>query len=198
MATKKCPRCGEVKDLDTGFYNRSGGGKQSFCIPCLRQATRVEHTCGRCGIKFFRKDRSSSRKLCSDCSPLGMVCARCKQFKTWDHFYRRNTTDGKGSRYCKDGCAKLATTEWNYGLLPGTAEFVLANMGDACMICGVSKPYDTAHPRTLVVDHCHTTGAVRGILCSSCNSGLGYFRDNPEFLRNAIAYLRRSRNRVRA
>jgi hypothetical protein len=42
------------------------------------------------------------------------------------------------------------------------------------------------------VDHCHTGGHVRGIICNECNRGLGYFRDSPNALRNAASYLEES------
>ena len=52
---------------------------------------------------------------------------------------------------------------------------------ESCMICGSLE--------RLCIDHCHATNKVRGILCSKCNSGLGMFRDNIEYLAEAIKYL---------
>jgi hypothetical protein len=57
---------------------------------------------------------------------------------------------------------------------------MLAEQGGKCLLC--DKPAD-------VVDHCHTTGAVRGLLCGSCNRGLGDFGENVQALKNAIRYL---------
>lgn len=61
--------------------------------------------------------------------------------------------------------------------------------GGRCKICGdPPSPVRNGAPR-LHLDHDHRTGRVRGLLCGSCNNGLGNFRDDPERLRRAIAWL---------
>lgn len=58
-----------------------------------------------------------------------------------------------------------------------------------CAICGTDEPKKNSKSYSFAVDHCHSTGAVRGLLCDQCNTGLGQFRDDPDLLRNAIQYL---------
>ena len=65
-------------------------------------------------------------------------------------------------------------------------EAMLALQDGRCLICGNTK---LEKGRPLAVDHCHKTGEIRGLLCIHCNVGLGMFRDDPDLLANAIAYL---------
>ena len=71
-----------------------------------------------------------------------------------------------------------------YNIDLATYENMLEAQGGCCAICGTSK--GNTH---LCVDHCHSTGAVRGILCDKCNVALGQFNDSTTLLAQAIAYL---------
>jgi hypothetical protein len=84
-----------------------------------------------------------------------------------------------------------ATLRAKYGI--GLSEFaaLLETQGGGCAICGRPDP-GISWGKNLHVDHCHKTGAVRGLLCQSCNTSIGRFGDDPEMLRKAIAYLERS------
>lgn len=73
-----------------------------------------------------------------------------------------------------------------YGLTPATFKALMKSQGWACAICGHTTVSERMFP---MVDHCHSTGKVRGILCSNCNMGLGKFKDSQELLTRAIAYL---------
>ena len=75
-----------------------------------------------------------------------------------------------------------------YGLTAEAYEAMLKKQGSRCAICkGDCRLY---------VDHCHSTGAVRGLLCQNCNSGLGTFKDNIDLLEEAISYLNQSRMQI--
>jgi hypothetical protein len=55
-------------------------------------------------------------------------------------------------------------------------------------VCYICKKAD--YDRELGVDHDHTTGEVRKLLCRKCNMGIGYFDDNPDLLLKAVMYLK--------
>lgn len=72
-----------------------------------------------------------------------------------------------------------------YGLALDDYEAMCRAQGGLCALCGKPNP----GKRKLAVDHCHATGVVRALLCSPCNTGLGYFRDDVSLLRAAAGYL---------
>lgn len=73
-----------------------------------------------------------------------------------------------------------------YGLTPEGKTAMLEAQGGVCACCGSPSPN---HKQGWVVDHCHDTGKVRGILCQPCNLALGKVKDSTNHLRALITYL---------
>jgi hypothetical protein len=119
-----------------------------------------------------------------------------------DPTYRRRLQEGHQRWWCfakdkanerrremtrTDQAYRARTRSWHlkrYGLTTGEYEALCSQNGGKCWICGAVPR------RRLAVDHDHTTGIVRGVLCVNCNHGLGKFRDNPGLLIKAAGYLR--------
>lgn len=81
----------------------------------------------------------------------------------------------------------------SYGITREQFDSMLASQQNQCGIC--SAALTTGWSGTGVcVDHNHETSKVRGLLCNHCNRGLGLFRDSPQILASAIAYLEKHRD----
>lgn len=76
--------------------------------------------------------------------------------------------------------------ETTYGLSKGDISVLSQYQNSVCAICEVV--FDTLE-KGFVIDHDHTSNKIRGLLCGNCNTGLGFFSDNPELLDLAILYL---------
>ena len=75
-----------------------------------------------------------------------------------------------------------------YGITIADYDIMFLEQNGVCKICSKEEPTYT----NLAVDHCHTTGKVRGLLCTPCNKALGLFEDKQDLLHNAISYLKSS------
>lgn len=124
---------------------------------------------------------------------LSKTCSSCKTTKPLFDFYQ-------GNAKCKP-CYTERQKVWNknnkdkhkqndrrwrlkkhYGLSESEYLDMVTNHNGRCAICNQESP--------LNVDHCHTSGNVRGLLCKSCNLGLGSFSDDIERLQAAVEYLK--------
>ena len=76
----------------------------------------------------------------------------------------------------------------NYGMGFKEYEEMLFSQDGKCAICKAEPPKNQ-HKTRLNIDHCHTTGKIRGLLCDCCNRALGLMRDNKDLLQKAIQYL---------
>lgn len=94
----------------------------------------------------------------------------------------------RGSRFCNP----CIMSKHRYGISIPERDNLLIEQGYKCKICEREIEFDgTAGSKetTANVDHCHTTGKVRAILCWPCNTGIGKLQDNPRLLRKAAEYL---------
>lgn len=76
---------------------------------------------------------------------------------------------------------------YHYDITVDKYKQVAAMQNDVCLICGEKSV--TARIGRLVVDHCHGSGVLRGLLCHRCNCGLGYFKDDVGLVARALKYL---------
>ena len=129
----------------------------------MTKRVRVVKVCNRpsCGLMFEGK---TTQKYCS---------VECQKKDA----YRRNALHPNNhSRIEK------ARIKYRYNTTPEQVEAMRVMQGGTCAICGRAG--------RLVIDHNHSTGQVRGLLCFECNTMLGYARDDVTTLAAAIVYLR--------
>ncbi len=120
------------------------------------------------------------------------TCRSCDESKPQDQFsYRKET--GKFRPLCKP-CRSSEQAAARYGVSVGFITELVERQNHCCAICGTHQddiPHATFKHNPLVIDHDHETGEVRGLLCPTCNNGLGHFKDSVKTLANAISYLTR-------
>lgn len=108
---------------------------------------------------------------------------RLAQNKEWRQSNREYVADrAKRLREADPEGQRAKSRKALYGISREEYEQKYENQGGLCAICGSAEA-------VLEVDHCHDTGAIRGLLCGFCNRGIGNFKDNACRLRNAAAYL---------
>ena len=132
-------------------------------------------------------------------------CFKCDEDLKLKNFYSR-LNKKSGTKYYQSKCIKCFNVyDYNsdknfklkkaYGITLNEYNDLLSKQEGKCMICqSDNNGFYRKKPRAFAVDHCHTTGKIRGLLCSDCNTGIGFLKDNIDLLNNAIKYLNKSRN----
>lgn len=96
--------------------------------------------------------------------------------------------------YCSQSCADAGVADKyyrrTYGIGLREYEKMFEEQKGLCAIC-LTEGFDMMDPEKgmIVVDHCHDTGKIRGLLCHNCNRGIGLLQDDPENLKRALEYL---------
>lgn len=130
-------------------------------------------------------------------------CACCKESKYESEFAKNSAKKNGRQSYCRP-CATIrrkqspfkynpkaerkAQIKYKYGLSVERFQDLWQQQDGKCAIC--NKALSLTEKRGHAIDHNHETGEVRGLLCNSCNTGIGLLQDSETVLSSAIMYLR--------
>lgn len=159
METRICCKCKLDKELSSEFFAKDKNDKSGFTYQCK--------VCRSIKQKEWVKNNPEKVKQTNDRNK-----AKRKTFYT--------SPKGKES-------SRRAHLKRKFGITLEDFNKMLQIQDNCCAICGGTETHDKHG--VLAVDHCHTTGKIRGLLCFKCNGGLGFFNDNKTSLINAIKYL---------
>ena len=173
---------------------RSSAARSNPCS--ARERSRILHwmkLCSRCGLQKpesdFYKDKRRADGLYPQCRSCASESKKASRRRASPEQQQRSRkTIDRWRREHPDRVAEInrrVDLKRKFGITLEQFDEMLEAQGGVCAICG-STPYNGYR---LAVDHDHDTGRVRGLLCASCNRGLGYLADDPVRLRRALEYL---------
>ncbi|MFJ9705658.1 endonuclease domain-containing protein [Streptomyces sp. NPDC101234] len=163
--------CGKRFRIHASSNKRYCSPDCRWACPKLRQLlkpTSAKH-------RLSDVDESARTAICSVCGPTPIR--------------RHQSAAGRPGEQSGWRCRTAERArEWarQYGLDMATVLEILERQQRACAICG------RCVAERFYIDHCHTTGVVRGILCSNCNTALGLLGEDADRMEAAIAYLKRA------
>jgi hypothetical protein len=166
---KKCSKCLKFKKKSEFYSNkkRRGGGLHHYCKVCARKQVK-EH---------YKNNKEKMTKIASKYY-FKNKAKISKRVAKW----KKNNPDKVKQHQ------RRARLKKSYGITEKEYDAMLMGQGKKCLIC---EEY-IGYCGELVVDHNHSDGKVRGLLCHHCNRGLGCFKDSILNLKRAIMYLERN------
>lgn len=201
---KICNKCQVEKSLDQyGKDPRNSTGVTGICNLCKQLANKALRE-KRIQTQSYTEQKA---KACSQCHTvkepslffkdqampdgLATVCKECKTAKTYAWREANKDKYNKSAReWGKNNPQKRYGSEIKrrYGCTLEQYNQMLIDQDGKCAVCGTLHNPAEKKGR-LYVDHCHSSGKVRALLCGSCNSMLGYSKDDIAILEKAIEYL---------
>jgi hypothetical protein len=179
---KICKKCQQPKEIS-----------QYYKHPTYKDGLRPE--CITCSKAYDLILKHKVRII-----PESKVCCKCKQLKHRTRFHiRTRNADGLRSECIQ--CTRQEEKKYRtrtpdksyyrkikqkYGISKEEHTNLMIKFNGCCAICKSENK--------LVIDHCHATNQIRGLLCANCNAGIGMLGDNVEILEAAIKYLKDNNN----
>ena len=148
--------------------------------------------CKDCGLIAYIEEDLKLFKNAKTCkygkANLCLNCKKKRQTKLW-----LKNSEGKVCRRNKPNGVRRDRKEKNlkfhYGIKNKEYWKMFQEQQGQCSICGCYANSERNFYNELVVDHCHKTGKVRGLLCSKCNTALGFIEDSKTIASNMVLYL---------
>lgn len=157
----------KVQDYQTKYLEKNRDKIREYQKEYEKEQQRKESK-KRAGIKYRTKNRELLREK--------------------NKLYRKENSEFlKQLRNERKEQIKFSAIKTRYNLSKEKYIEILNQQNNCCAICLCSK--ESLPNKTLHVDHCHSTGIVRGLLCGSCNRALGLFKENKDYLSRTIEYL---------
>lgn len=191
---KRCSRCGVAKSIASfGIRRASHDGLSPHCRSCQKEKGRFYRDRYRVVNEARDARLDTPIKRCCRCQEelpsTAFDLSMTKKDGLHDKCRECKIAYERDKHFASFGIPRRRRMLWaKYKMTLEDYERLFAEQAGRCAICRGTDPGDTfkAH---LAVDHDHATGAVRGLLCSNCNKGIGNLGDDPERLRVAAAYL---------
>lgn len=183
---KACSKCGAEKPLSE--FHKSRNGLRADCKECRRSANRAWHAANpEKASASNRAWRVANRERVREYGRAWRE-ANAEHVRESGRAWRETNKDRIAANKREYHAANRqqrrdANIRRRYGITPEEYDALEAAQAGRCGICGA------ATEQRLAVDHDHTTGAIRGLLCARCNVGLGHFGDDPAVLLAAAAYI---------
>lgn len=169
----RCPNCGLSKEL-AEFNCRDQNRGSGYCRPCVVAAKQRWMDENREHDNARRREVYAAKR-----SPVAREALVAKRFDADET--RRKVRRKSSVRY------RLKS---RYGISEAEYMRLVDAQGNCCAVCGATE---NTEGRLWCVDHDHSTGAIRGLLCTRCNVGIGALGDTAEGVRRALDYLERDR-----
>lgn len=148
---------------------------------CIEKNGKQQYKCKDCNRRFTENSNPKRGIIING----EKCCTKCKTFKPLSDFF---ISEGKPRSRCKT-CFTIVSSRnaryRTYNINEVIFNNMLDNQNHKCAICHIKFKSN----RLTHIDHNHTTGEVRGLLCPCCNHILGFSKDNAEILKSAIQYL---------
>lgn len=210
-----------AKDLCAAHYKRRQRHGHVLDTRPADWGAREKHPLYRCWNALMRYHRQQTEERWHDFwsfvsdvgdsrpSPKHLITRQNREAKYGpaNVYWRRPRVTGEGDQrkaaiaanmreWYAANAEKVKNTEMRrrYGISFADYQRMFEDQGSKCALCSCEEiriDHRTKKISRLAVDHDHKTGAVRALLCHTCNNGLGAFKDDPDRLRAAIVYLER-------